>query len=284
MGYEPGIQFRFWGVRGSIATPGPTTVRYGGNTACVEVRAADRLIIFDGGTGLRALGQWLLESQQDRPIEADLFLSHLHWDHIQGIPFFGPGFRAGNRFCIHGEAKAGRTLRETLEGQMRDPNFPVPLSIMASEIRFNEVWAGAEVPVGAATVRTAPLNHPNGCLGLRVDHGGRSLVFCTDTEHPADGGLDPHVQALAADADVLIYDAMFTDAEYRAGKVGWGHSTFEEAVRIALAARVGRLVLFHHDPLHDDDFLDARLAQIRAEVAHTGLVVEMACEGPVCAA
>ena len=279
MGFETGISFRFWGVRGSIATPGPGTVRYGGNTACVEVRAGNRLIVFDGGTGLRVLGQHLAAEQPGVAIEGDLFLSHLHWDHIQGIPFFGPAFMPGNRFRVHGENKGDLSLRAMLEGQMTDPNFPVPLSIMGSDITFHEVVAGDVVQLGDVTVRTAPMNHPNGCLGLRVEHAGCSFVFCTDTEHPADGALDPQVLALAADADVLVYDAMFTDDEYRRGRVGWGHSTFEEALRVARAANVGTLVLFHHDPGHDDAFLDARLAEARAATADEPLQVEMAAEG-----
>ena len=284
MGFEPGLSFRFWGVRGSIATPGPQTVRYGGNTACVEVRAADRLVVLDGGTGLRCLGEALEADGPPGgggagPIDADLFLSHLHWDHIQGIPFFRPAFQPGNRFRVHGERKGDRTLRAMLEGQMTDPNFPVPLSIMGSAITFHEIVAGDRVQLGPVTVRTAPMNHPNGCLGLRIEHAGRSFVFCTDTEHPGDGSLDAQVPALAAGADVLVYDAMFTEAEYRAGKVGWGHSTFEEALRVARAAGVRQLVLYHHDPSHDDAFLDARLAEARAQTAGEALEVHMATEG-----
>ena len=273
------ITFRFWGVRGSIASPGPSTVRYGGNTPCVEIRAGGRLIVFDGGTGLRELGLSLVA--QEEPIEADLFLTHLHWDHIQGIPFFSPAFEAGHTFRIHGERKGEQSLKTVLEGQMTDPNFPVPLSVMACSLSFNEIIAGTTVELGPdLRVRTAPLNHPNGCMGLRLEYAGGSLVFITDTEHDAQSGtLDPQVLNLAKDADVLIYDAMYTEAEYRNARVGWGHSTYREALRIARAAGVGTLYFFHHDPTHTDDFLDERLAEARAETVGESLHVEMAREG-----
>lgn len=278
MSLESGFRFRFWGVRGSIATPGPNTVRYGGNTPCIEVRAGEQLIVLDGGTGLRCLGEALLHER--RPVEADLFLTHLHWDHIQGIPFFTPAFIPGNAFRVYGERKGDRGLRAVLEGQMTDPNFPVPLSIMRSSLSFHEIGPDEAIAVGEAVVRTAALNHPNGCLGLRVEYGGRALVYATDTEHDAGSGeVDPSVVALARDADILIYDSMYTEAEYRQGKVGWGHSTYTEALRVARAAGVKRLFFFHHDPAHDDDFLDARLAEARTETAGSGLQVEMAREG-----
>lgn len=273
------FHFRFWGVRGSIATPGPDTVRYGGNTPCVALNVGGRLIIFDGGTGLRELGQHLISL--GTPIDADLFLSHLHWDHIQGIPFFVPAFVPGHTFRIHGERKSGLSLRDVLEGQMNDPTFPVPFSIMQSNLSIEEIKAGETVQVGpSVTVRTASMNHPNGCIGMRVEHDGRSLVYTTDTEHdPVGGGLDPNVVELAQGADVFIYDSMYTEAEYGAGKVGWGHSTYAQAIRLARAANVKRLFFFHHDPMHDDEFLDARLAEARLETAKDSFTVEMAREG-----
>ncbi len=275
------MQFRFWGVRGSIAAPGPDTIKYGGNTPCVEVRCGDRLVIFDGGTGLRALGQSLMAA--GGRVEADFFLSHLHWDHIQGIPFFTPAFVPGNRIRIYGERKGERSLQAVLEGQMSDPNFPVPLSVMRSEISFHEIAPWVDLDLGdAVRVRTAPMSHPNGCLGLRIEHGGRSLVYTTDTEHDPDGGPpDPNVVALARDADVLIYDAMYTEAQYRAGRVGWGHSTFGEALRVARAAGVGTLYFFHHDPVHSDAFLEAQLEIARRETAEESLEVVLAQEGLV---
>jgi phosphoribosyl 1,2-cyclic phosphodiesterase len=276
---EPAIQVRFWGVRGSIATPGPTTVRYGGNTPCLEVRAGQRLIILDCGTGLRGLGNALMAER--RPIDADIFFSHMHWDHIQGFPFFTPAFIPGNAFRIYGQNKGEQSVRAVLEGQMTDPNFPVPLSIMRSALSFHAITAGDVVELGDVRVVTTPLNHPGGCLGIRIEYAGGAFVYATDTEHDASGAtLDEHLVELARGADALVYDAMYTDEEYQRGKIGWGHSTYSEALRIARAARVRRLYLFHHDPTHDDDYLDNRLAEARADAGDDpALDVEMAREG-----
>ncbi len=274
------ITFRFWGVRGSIATPGPATVRYGGNTPCVEVNAGGRLIILDGGTGLRGLGVDLLS--RGLPVEADIFLSHLHWDHIQGIPFFTPAFIPGNTFRIWGEGTGDHSVERALERQMTDPNFPVPLSIMGSDLQFKQIDAGKGVQLGDVQVRTCGLRHPNGCLGLRVDYGGSALVYATDTEHdPENGELDPKLVELASGADALIYDSMYTEAEYHSGKVGWGHSTYREAIRVARAANVKQVYFFHHEPNHDDDFLDARLEEARGSTTNDDFEVLMAAEGPV---
>lgn len=274
------IRFRFWGVRGSIATPGPKTVRYGGNTPCVEVQASDHRIVLDGGTGLRCLGESLM--REGKAIDADLILTHTHWDHIQGIPFFTPAFIPGNTFRLHGQNKGPYSLKKVLEGQMTDPNFPVPLSIMGSELSFHELGPNQTLKLAEdVVVRTLPMRHPNECLGIRVEHAGRVLVYCTDTEHdPQSGELDPNVLALAQDADVFIYDAMYTEEQYRNGKVGWGHSTYTEALRLARAAKVRKLFFFHHDPYHDDDFLDDQLRWARGQTVSEPLEVFMAREGP----
>ena len=276
---EPAIRVRFWGVRGSIATPGQNTVRYGGNTPCLEIRAGGRLIILDCGTGLRLLGNALMAER--RSVDADIFLSHMHWDHIQGFPFFTPAFIPGNSFRVHGQNKGDQSVKAVLETQMTDPNFPVPLSVMRSTLSFHNVVPGQVVQCGPVTVRTAPMNHPGGCLGLRIEYGGVSFVYATDTEHDSvSGELDLNLHALALDADALVYDAMYTQAEYAAGKVGWGHSTYEEALRMGRAARVRQLHLFHHDPVHSDDFLDERLEVCRAQAASTPeMRVEMCREG-----
>lgn len=274
------IRFRFWGVRGSIATPGPKTVRYGGNTPCLEVQASEHRIILDGGTGLRCLGEALVK--EGKPIDADVILTHMHWDHIQGIPFFVPAFIPGNRFRVYGERKGKQSLRDVLEGQMTDPNFPVPLSIMRSELSFHELDPNQTLQLADdVVVRTAPMNHPNDCLGIRIEHAGRVLVYTTDTEHdPESGELDPNVVELARDADVFIYDSMYTEDEYRNGRIGWGHSTYTEALRLARAAKVKKLFFFHHDPYHDDDFLDDQLRLARAQTVREPLEVFMAREGP----
>lgn len=272
------IEARFWGVRGSIASPGPHTVRYGGNTPCIEVHAGGRLIILDGGTGMRGLGQQVLARK--RPVEADIFFSHLHWDHIQGFPFFTPAYVPGNKFRIYGLKKPDRTVKSVLEGQMTDPSFPVPLSVMGSTLEFHDLQAGDVVELGPVTVRTAPMTHPGGCLGVRIEHAGKALVYCTDTEHDSETGeMDPNVLALAQDADCFIYDTMYTVEEYENGKVGWGHSTFTEGIRLSRAANVRQLQFFHHEPNHSDDFLDECLSWARRECAGEDLVLEMATEG-----
>lgn len=246
----------FWGVRGSIACPGPETVRYGGNTPCIEMRVGGKRLIFDGGTGLRVLGQHLMSQL---PIDAHMFFTHSHWDHIQGFPFFTPAFIKGNKFRVYGAiAPNGATIEQRLNDQMLHPNFPVPLQIMSAQLEFNDVKVGEAIELGEVVVESALLNHPGEAIGYRISWQGHSVAYVTDTEHFPDG-LDANVQKLARQADVMIYDATYTDEEYHSpisGRQGWGHSTWQEAVKAAKAAQVKTLVIFHHDPLHNDDFLD----------------------------
>ena len=246
----------FWGVRGSIPCPGAETVRYGGNTPCIEMVVDGERLIFDGGTGLRVLGQTLL---QNMPVEATIFFTHTHWDHIQGFPFFTPAFIKGNHFDIYGAiAPNGSTIKQRHHDQMLHPNFPVPLQIMQANLQFYDLEIGEKVQIGGAIVENAKLNHPGEAIGYRVSWRGLTVAYVTDTEHFPDR-LDENVLHLADDADVLIIDATYTDEEYydkKTSKVGWGHSTWQEAVKIARAAKVKKLVIFHHDPLHNDDFLD----------------------------
>jgi phosphoribosyl 1,2-cyclic phosphodiesterase len=255
---KPSTEFivQFWGVRGSIASPGSKTVRYGGNTSCVEMRLGDQRLIFDGGTGLRVLGINLLRQM---PVEAHMFFTHTHWDHIQGFPFFVPAFVPKNCFHIYGAiAPNGSTIKQRLSDQMLHPNFPVPIQVMQSDLKFYDITPGDIVEIGDIKIETALLNHPNTAIGYRVTWQGHTAVYCTDTEHYPDR-LDENVLQLARNADVLIYDATYTNAEYhdlKSPKVGWGHSTWEVGVEVAKAAGVKRIVMFHHDPAHDDNFLD----------------------------
>jgi phosphoribosyl 1,2-cyclic phosphodiesterase len=259
----------FWGVRGSIACPGTNTVRYGGNTPCVEMLVNGHRLIFDAGTGIHVLGQSLL---QQLPVSGHLFFSHSHWDHIQGFPFFSPAFMEGNEFDIYGGViPHGVTIEYRLHDQMMQPNFPVPLQIMGANLRFHNLDYGDRVQLGDVTVLTGLLNHPGGAMGYRVSWQDYAVAYITDTEHFI-GELDLNVLKLADRADVLIYDCTYTDEEYyhpKANKVGWGHSTWQEAVKIAQAAQVKKLVIFHHDPSHGDDFMDEIGIQSMAAFSQT---------------
>ncbi|MFZ4640780.1 MAG: MBL fold metallo-hydrolase [Nodosilinea sp.] len=276
----PQFLVRFWGVRGSIPSPGPHTVRYGGNTSCVEMLVGGQRLIFDGGTGLRQLGLSLLQAM---PVKATMFFSHSHWDHIQGFPFFTPAFIPGNRFQIYGAiAPNGSTIEQCLHDQMLHPNFPVPLQVMRANLEFFDLVIGEPLQLGDITVENALLNHPGQSVGYRVSWQGKNATYITDTEHLSDR-LHENVIALAQDADVMIYDATYTDEEYHNpnfSKVGWGHSTWQEAVKVAKAARVKTLVIFHHDPSHNDDFMDqvadeATIAFRGAVVAKEGMVIDL---------
>lgn len=264
---------KFWGVRGSISCPGPHTVRYGGNTSCLEICVGGERLIFDGGTGLRELGQTLLA---EMPLDINMFFTHSHWDHIQGFPFFVPAFIKGNRFNIYGAiAPNGSTIEQRLNDQMLHPNFPVPLQIMGADLKFCDLEIGEVVRVGEVEIQNALLNHPGEAVGYRVNWRGHSVAYISDTEHFPDR-LDENVLWLAKDAEVMVYDATYTDAEYhheRTSKVGWGHSTWQEAVKVAKAANVKRLVIFHHDPLHDDAFMD-EVAQNTAAVFPNSVVAQ----------
>jgi phosphoribosyl 1,2-cyclic phosphodiesterase len=255
---KPEDQFKihFWGVRGSIACPGTATVRYGGNTPCVEMLVGGYRLIFDAGTGIHVLGQSLLTHL---PVSGHLFFSHSHWDHIQGFPFFSPAFMEGNEFDIYGGViPHGVTIEHRLHDQMTQPNFPVPLQVMGANLRFHNLDYGDKVTLGDVTISTGELNHPGGAMGYRISWRDYAVAYITDTEHLQDK-LDRHVLALADRADVLIYDSTYTDEEYyhpQTSKIGWGHSTWQEGVKVAKAAHVKKLVIFHHDPSHNDEFMD----------------------------
>jgi phosphoribosyl 1,2-cyclic phosphodiesterase len=255
---------RFWGVRGSIPSPGPQTRRYGGNTPCVEMRVGDELLVFDLGTGARPLGDYLLS--RGKPVQASVFLSHYHYDHLQGLPFFTPIFVPQNAFTFYGSPRNGQSVKEILAGQMTQPYFPVTAEgVFRAQLHYHDIQPGEVLRIGPAQVRTVELNHPGGNLGYRVECDGRSVVYATDIEHSSD--TDERFYAFAKGADVLIYDSMYTEDEYcgKAGppRTGWGHSTWQAAVQAANASQAKKLVLFHHDPGRDDAAITKLLRQVR---------------------
>jgi phosphoribosyl 1,2-cyclic phosphodiesterase len=249
-------------------------VRYGGNTTCVEMAIGRERLIFDAGTGIKMLGD-SLSSQES--VSADIFFTHSHWDHIQGFPFFTPAFRPGNFFRVYGvPTPDGTTIEQRLHEQMLHPNFPVPLQTMQGIVAFYDLEVGEDVVIGNIELQTRPLNHPGEAMGYRVTWQGITVAFITDTEHFPDR-LDDNVLALAQNADVLIIDATYTDEEYydrQMSKVGWGHSTWQEAVKVAQAARVRQLILFHHDPGHDDSMLDVIWDRAKQQFPATAIAKE----------
>jgi phosphoribosyl 1,2-cyclic phosphodiesterase len=275
-----GLKVRFWGVRGSISCAGADYVRYGGNTSCLEVTAGGRRLIFDAGTGIRTLG---LELARQAPLDIDIYFTHTHLDHISGLTFFQPLFDKRNSVRMWaGHLEPPYTLKKVVSNLMAPPLYPVSLEVFQATVGFREFACGTELACGKVAMRTAPLNHPNGATGYRIEYGGKSICYVTDTEH-REGERDKTIVELCRGADVMIYDSSYTDTEYPRYR-GWGHSTWQEGVRLADAAQVGTLTIFHHDPSHDDAFMDgvAREAALlrpgtttgglpRVLVAHEGL-------------
>jgi phosphoribosyl 1,2-cyclic phosphodiesterase/DNA-binding response OmpR family regulator len=290
------MRIRFWGTRGSIAKAGPTTVRYGGNTSCVELRSrAGTLIVLDCGTGAHGLGEALMAADTG-PVRGHLLITHTHWDHIQGLPFFAPLFMAGNEWDVYAPRGLGQHLQETLAAQMQYTYFPVTLHHLRATVRYHELMEGT-LTIGDVRVATRYLNHPALTLGYRLEADGAAIVYATDHEPYSRAlaigealpgtstGLRPlgkdgeHADFLAR-ADLVIHDTQYTAADYPA-KVGWGHSTVEYAVDIAVAARVRRLALFHHDPLRHDDAVDRIVAVGRERARASGMLLDVfaAAEG-----
>lgn len=263
---------RFWGTRGSIATPGQATTKYGGNTACTEVRCGKQLLILDAGTGIRVLGQSLISEFQGGPIQGHIFIGHTHWDHIQGFPFFAPAFNPSNEFTIYSLHGAEKPLDKVFRGQMDSDYFPVPLSDMKANLKFCELES--EVHLGEIQVSYIFLNHPGLAVAFRISFAGRSLVYVSDHENygrlapggPSPNPMDLEIARFAENAELLISEAQYTEEEY-AQKKGWGHSTFLDVLERAAQAKVKRLAIFHHDPSHDDAFLDRILEFCQQTIA-----------------
>ncbi|MGC2745788.1 MAG: MBL fold metallo-hydrolase [Candidatus Angelobacter sp.] len=257
---------RFWGVRGSTPTPQSENLRYGGNTSCVEVRVNGHIYVFDCGTGFRNLGKQLSQERagdgkNGHHINAHIFLSHFHWDHIQGIPFFSPLYNdRESSFVFHSSSRT-RGLQQALEEQMAEPYFPVNMSDMAAHRQFCTIDEG-RTQLEGCTVQSMWLNHPQGCLGFRMETQGKVIVYATDNE-PGDPVFDKSVRKLAEGADLLIYDAQYLPEEYAARKQGWGHSHWREAINVVMESGAKELILFHHDPDHSDSCIDSVVKQAR---------------------
>jgi phosphoribosyl 1,2-cyclic phosphodiesterase len=272
-------RLKFWGVRGSIPVPGPTTIRYGGNTSCVEVRAEGQIIVLDAGTGIRQLGLALEEEFKSDPIEATLLLTHAHWDHIQGLPFFTPVQRGNNHINVRGYDAAEAGLREIVERLMSPPFFPVTLHELPGKIDIEKLEA-MEFSIGSVRVRAKFLNHPGVCAGYRLFSSAGSIAFLPDNEPLSEQDKRSELVEFLQGCDVLIIDAQYTDNEYQK-RVGWGHGSFSSTVRLGLDANVRRLILFHHDPTHDDAKIDIMLEGARQLAKKSGkpLEVDAAREG-----
>jgi phosphoribosyl 1,2-cyclic phosphodiesterase len=253
----------FYGNRGSLPVPDQQTIKYGGNTTCIVLECGEETIILDAGSGLRNFSGDFSQSGRDH---ATFLFTHYHWDHIQGFPFFAPLSNPKYRFSLYGDGKLDRAFGDLLRGQVMHPYFPLSLDEFGAEISINQIRAGQEFRVGdAIVIKTAPLNHPGRCLAYRVEYDGKAFVLCTDTEHFS--CFDRRVLDIAASADVLVYDATYTEAEYTGEqgppRTGWGHSTNIQAARVAHEAGVKHLFLSHHATDHSDDFLEQMLEESR---------------------
>lgn len=266
------IRVKIWGCRGSIACPAPTHLKYGGNTTSLEVDVGDQKFLLDCGTGLRNVGQKINKTDLKH---CHILLTHTHWDHINGFPFFAPAFDPNRHFDImagHLMDKGG--IQNILETQMDNPMFPVPLEAMQSKLTFNDFHAGEDLDIADSKkvkVRTAKLHHPNDATGYRIEYNDKSMCLITDTEH-IPGKPDENILELIEGADLVIYDSTYTEEEFPA-KIGWGHSTWEEGIKLCKMAGVKRLGIFHHDPEHDDVFMD-KLAEDAAKEWEGAFVIQ----------
>jgi phosphoribosyl 1,2-cyclic phosphodiesterase/CheY-like chemotaxis protein len=296
----PPTRMRFWGVRGSIPTPGPTTIEYGGNTTCIEVRADGQIIILDAGSGMRMLGRQLIDEFGHQPLQLTLLLTHTHWDHIQGLPFFQPVYKPQNHLRIVGYEGARHGLAAILTGQMESPFFPIGLRAVPANVHIDEMKDMA-FNLGAVRVQAGFANHPGICVGYRLFTSGGSIAFFPDNElypppRPSLSGRDQDDGSATEFAhnenqkliefirgvDVLVMDTQYDRAEYQR-HVGWGHGCLDDVVNLALQAEVKQLFLFHHDPDHDDAKVSEMTEYARKLVAERGgtLRVEAAKEGEI---
>ncbi len=287
------MRLKLWGVRGSVPVPGPRTLRYGGNTTCTEVRVGDQIIVLDAGTGIRELGVALEKEFGGEPINLTLLITHLHWDHIQGFPFFLPAYNDKNHIAIFGYGDANTGLRDILKGQMAAPFFPVALYDLPGKIDIKKLQK-MEFSIGNVHVRSKFMNHPGVCVGYRLDAGASAIAFLPDAEpydafklHSSRSDLlspeqvEKRAKAERADlvqfvagCDILILDAQYTDEEYHS-HVGWGHGSISGCVALAADAHVKKLVLSHHDPNHDDAMIDAMVKQAQTLAAKAAKDLEV---------
>lgn len=277
------IKVKFWGVRGSIPTPGAKYIKYGGNTSCIEVRFNNEIVILDAGSGMRELGLSLVAeyNKTKNPINCSVFISHTHWDHIQGFPFFVPIYIPGTTIDFYG-GHSVLSLEDLIKGQMAKEYFPVTLHELAAKITFNSLEDNPLMLTDKITVRWMPLFHPGMCFGYRFEYKNKVVVYATDTELFQDPDMaEINLKAIISfikDADILIYDSQYTLKEYLLNKVGWGHSALEEVVDVSLKANVKHLFSFHHDPTHDDEFIDHMIYRVNTHQKE-GLFVSAAREG-----
>ena len=295
---SPPARVNFWGTRGSIPVPGPRTLRYGGNTTCVELRADGEIIVLDAGSGIRPLGVALQTEFQTQPIKLSLLITHAHWDHIQGFPFFKPAYEPKNEISIFGCDGAGATFRQIMAEPMKAPFFPITMRALSARMEIRKL-SEMKFSIGKVEIQAAFVNHPGVCVGYRIFTSGGSVAFLPDHEpyefflHSARAKQlsGEQAQAMAAEeharlvkflrgSDVLILDSQYTDQEYKS-HIGWGHGSISSAVSLALDAEVRTLILFHHDPNHDDNMVDTMVKSARELVAKSGrpLAVAGAQEG-----
>ena len=272
---------RCWGTRGSIPTPGQHTVRYGGNTTCFEVQHGGKRVIFDAGSGIRPLGNDLVEKGPD---DIHIFLTHFHWDHIQGFPFFAPLYDPEDTIKVVGPRQKDIDVQNLFAGQMGPIYFPVPFRLVAATMDFEHLNEGA-YEIDDFTIEVIRVKHPSYVIGYRICVGGRIICFIPDNELEADmyeveSGFATRIRDFIADADLLVHDSMYTEEEYP-HRVGWGHSTFSQSVRLAEEAGAKRLLFFHHDPTRSDDDLDSIVGRLKDAAAARGsdLLMEAAMEG-----